>query len=168
MRLRLENPLVMEYLARNAGDGAHKIAKSIEKKGFTDEQISRRTKMQVNDIRAALNKLHNLGIITYSKEKAKNSNWYTYTWFLEKSRIGELIRGWYEAELDKLNEKLSFEQNYVFFKCVNGCEKLPFELAYEYDFKCPECGREMEQQDNAAEKVTIEKKIADIKKFLSV
>ena len=124
--------------------------------------------MQVNDIRAALNKLHNLGIITYSKEKAKNSNWYTYTWFLEKSRIGELIRGWYEAELDKLNEKLSFEQNYIFFKCVNGCEKLPFELAYEYDFKCPECGREMEQQDNAAEKVTIEKKIADIKKFLSV
>jgi len=68
--------------------------------------------------------------------------------------------------MEKLQKKLKYEQNYTFFKCSNGCEKLPFELACEYNFKCPECGNAMESVDAVGERDVIEKKITVIKKFL--
>jgi transcription initiation factor TFIIE subunit alpha len=165
MSVNLNSPLVREFIVNNGGENAYKILKSLNK-GKTDEQISRSTKMDVNEIRAHLNKLHFMGIITYSKIKAKTSNWYTYTWFVEKDRIGELLKERYATEIDDLKKKLEFEQNYTFFKCSNGCKKEPFEIAYEYDFKCPDCGSPMGAINTNKEKKQIETKIKQIETFL--
>jgi transcription initiation factor TFIIE subunit alpha len=163
--IKLDDPLIKEFVIKNAGDDAFSIIKSLNR-GKTDEQISKKTKLKVNDIRANLNRLHYMGIITYSKEKAKESNWYTYTWFVKKERITELLFNRYKEELGQMEEKLGFEQNYTFFKCSNGCDKLPFELAFEYDFKCPECGNGMEAISNDKERKKVERKIKLIRKFL--
>jgi transcription initiation factor TFIIE subunit alpha len=163
--LKLNDPLVQEFISTNAGKEAFKVIKYLDK-GRTDEQISKRVKMNVNDVRALLNRLHYMGVIVYSKEKAKDSNWYTYTWFIKKERIAELLKDRYLEELEKLKEKLCFEQNYTFFKCSNGCNKLPFELAFEYDFKCPECGNMMESVDNDKERKKVENKIKLLSKSL--
>jgi transcription initiation factor TFIIE subunit alpha len=168
MKLRIDNPLVADFITTNAGDAAFAVVKTLDGKenGLTDEQIVKKTKTDVNEVRAILNKLHYLGVITYSKEKAKESNWYNYTWFLKKDRIKELITERAKEELEKLQKKLKYEESYTFFKCSNGCEKLPFELACEYNFKCPECGNPMEATDSTEEKRKIEDRIAEIKKFL--
>jgi len=166
MKLRLTAPLVKEFIIAQAGEDAHKVIRCLGT-GVTDEQISKKTGLRVNDIRAILNRLHYIGVIVYSKEKAKRSNWYTYTWFLKKARITELLGERYKEELGTLKEKLDMEQNYVFFKCSDGCERLPFELAFEYDFKCPECGNTMDQLNNNKEKTEIRKKIKDIIEFLN-
>jgi transcription initiation factor TFIIE subunit alpha len=168
MKLRIDNPLVADFVCTNAGDAAFMVVKTLDKsvKGMTDEQIMKKVKTDVNEIRAILNKLHYLGVIAYSKEKAKESNWYTYTWFLKKDRIKELLTDRAKDELEKLQKKLTYEQSYTFFKCSNGCEKLPFELACEYNFKCPECGNAMDAVENAVDRRGVEKRITDIKKFL--
>jgi len=168
MKIRIDNPLVADFITTNAGDAAFALVKTLDNvdKGLTDEQITKKTKTDVNEVRAILNKLHYLGIITYSKEKAKESNWYNYTWFLKKDRIRELLTERYREELEKLQKKLKYEQSYTFFKCANGCDKLPFELACEYDFKCPECGNAMEAVEDNVEKGNIEKRILEIRKFL--
>ncbi|MEM0372710.1 MAG: hypothetical protein QXO69_02625 [archaeon] len=163
--VKMNDPLVKDFIIKNAGESAYKILLSLNK-GKTDEQISKSTRFKVNDIRADLNKLHYMGIIYYTKKKARKSNWYTYTWFVKKERVAELLKERYEEELKKLEEKLGFEQTYTFFKCSNGCDKLPFELAFEYDFKCPECGNSMESIDSEKEKKSIERKIKMIKNFL--
>lgn len=168
MRVHLDNPLVAEFLNKQAGDAAYKVVKTL-KSGMTDDKISKKLKMDVNATRAVLNKLHYLGIIDYDKEKEKNSNWYTFTWFLRKERITELLAEKYKEELQELEKKLSFEQSYTFFKCNNngsGCKKLPFELACEYNFKCPDCGNSMEAFENAEEKKSLQKKIEQIEKLL--
>ncbi len=165
MPVDLNSPLVKDFITSNGGENAFKILKCLTK-GRTDEQISRATKLDVNEIRAHLNKLHFMGIITYSKIKAKTSNWYTYTWFVEKDRITELLKERYSNEIDELKKKLEFEQNYTFFKCSNGCKKEPFEIAFEYDFKCPECGNQMDSIDTQKEKKHIETKIRQIESFL--
>lgn len=165
MKVSLTNPLVKNFIVTQAGEKAYKIVKSLGK-GKTDEEISKKTKLKVNDIRAELNKLHYMGIIFYSKVKAKKSNWYTYTWFIKKDRISELLKERYSEELEKLNNKLSFEQNYTFFKCANGCEKLPFEIAFEYDFKCPECSSPMDSVSSNSETKKIKRRINQIKKLL--
>ena len=168
MKLRIDNRLVVEFVSTNAGDAAFNVVKTLDKvdKGMTDEQITKKTKTDVNEVRAVLNKLHYLGIITYSKKKAKESNWYHYTWFLKKDRIKELLAERYKEELEQLEKKLKYEQSYTFFKCSNGCDKLPFELACEYDFKCPECGNAMSSVEENGAREDISQRIEEIKKFL--
>jgi len=75
MKLRIDNPLVADFITTNAGDAAFAVVKTLDGKenGLTDEQIVKKTKTDVNEVRAILNKLHYLGVITYSKEKAKES-----------------------------------------------------------------------------------------------
>ncbi len=168
MKVHFDNPLVTEFLNKQAGDSAYKVVK-ILKSGMTDEKISKKLKIDVNATRAVLNKLHYLGIIDYDKEKEKNSNWYTFTWFLRKERIAELITEKYKEERQELEKKLAFEQSYTFFKCNSnggGCKKLPFELACEYNFKCPDCGHSMEAFENTEETKTLKKKIGQIGKLL--
>ncbi|MBI1973598.1 hypothetical protein HYS54_02190 [Candidatus Micrarchaeota archaeon] len=165
MKLTLASPLVREFIGKNAGNDAYRVIKCLSK-GLTDEQISKKTRLEVNEIRAALNRLHYLGVIVYSKEKAARSNWYTYTWFLKPERINELLLDNLQEEREKLARKMEMETGYVFFKCSNGCEKLPFELAFEYDFKCPECGNPMSQQGDSRELKTIEKRIELVERSL--
>ena len=165
MSVNLNDPLVKEFISNSAGEGAYRIVKSLDR-GKTDEQIARSTKLQVNDIRAALNRLHYLGIILYTKVKSKSSNWYTYTWFVKKERIDELLKDRYKDELDKLQQRLAFEQTYTFFKCGNGCDKLAFEVAFEYNFKCPECGNAMESMDANTHRRETDKRIKQLKKII--
>jgi len=164
--LKINDPLVKKFVENKINPEAYKVLTAI-KRGKTDEQIAKATRLKVNTIRNLLNRLHYLGLIQYTKEKAKNSNWYTYTWFLRKERLRELLEEEYKEELQKLEERINFEKNYVFFTCKNKCSKLPFELAFEYDFKCPECGEVMEQVDNEKELKKIERKMKQIKKLLS-
>ncbi|MBI4214549.1 hypothetical protein HY546_01005 [archaeon] len=166
MKLTLSSPLVREFVQKSAGDNALRIIRCLDK-GLTDDQIAKRTRLEVNEIRAVLNRLHYLGVIIYSKEKSSKSNWYTYTWFLNDARIKELLHGQLREEHEKLREKLSMEEAYVFFKCLNGCEKIPFELAFEYDFKCPGCGNSMAQQNNSHERKSIERRIGELEKVLT-
>ena len=169
MRVHMDNPLVAEFLNKQAGDSAFKVVK-ILKNGMTDDKISKKLKLDVNATRAILNKLHYIGVIDYDKEKEKNSNWYTFTWFLRKERIAELLAEKYRDELLELQKKLSFEQSYTFFKCksngTTNCKKLPFELACEYNFKCPDCGNVMDSFENLEETSGLQKKIEQIEKLL--
>ncbi len=163
--INLKDELVKDFISKTISKDAYNVLACLER-GKTDEQISRKLKMRVNDVRALLNQLHYLGVITYTKEKAKTNNWYTYTWYARKDRIKELLKERFEEEIKELEERLGFEKTYTFFKCKKGCEKLPFEIAFEYDFKCPECGTQMIATDNKKEVKKIEARIRKLKKFL--
>ena len=45
--IKLDDPLIKEFVVKNAGDDAFSIIKSLNR-GKTDEQISRKTKLKVN------------------------------------------------------------------------------------------------------------------------
>ncbi len=164
--IRLKDELVRDFIENSYGKEAYSILLALDKGGKTDEQISKKVKLKVNEIRSYLNQLNYAGIIYYTKEKSPTSNWYTYTWFVKKERIGELIKERYKEDLEDLKKKLDYENSYTFFKCVKGCTKLPFELAFEYDFKCPECGSEMKSYNNSRDKKKLEERINQIEKFL--
>ena len=54
------------------------------------------------------------------------------------------------AKIDKLKERLHKEESNKgnFFICTKACARLDFEQATEFEFKCPECGTLLHQQDN--------------------
>lgn len=136
------------------------------KKGCTDEQIMKKTKLKLSNIRSLLNRLHYMGVINYSREKDENTHWYTYTWFLKEDRVMELLKERWGERIEELGKKLEYETSYVFFVCDKGCEKLPFELAAEYEFKCPECGGELKSVDNRGTITLIKGELDEIKALL--
>ena len=147
-------------LREMVGENGLTVLEACKKGELTDEQIMKKTGFQLNVIRSLLNQLHYAGLIGYDREKDAKTNWYTYTWFVNKDKIDQIVKEQWREHLQELERKLDDESNYVFFECISGCEKLPFELAAEYDFKCPDCGNEMRHVDN---KKVIETVIKDIK-----
>jgi len=63
-------------------------------------------------------------------------------------------------------KELDYESNYIFYSCGNGCGKLPFELASEYDFKCPDCGNELQNMDNKARVRELVGEIKEVKSMM--
>lgn len=165
MDIDMNSSLVKEFIENKAGPKAYPIVKSLDD-GVTDQEIKEEISLDdINQIRSILNRLHYLGIIRYDKEKAEDSNWYTYTWFLREERIKELLEEEYEEELRELEKKLDMRETHVFFRCENKCEPLPFEVAYEYDFQCPECEGKMTKADEDDIK-EIKERVEEIKSLL--
>ncbi|MBW3017779.1 transcription initiation factor E subunit alpha, partial [Candidatus Woesearchaeota archaeon] len=71
-----------------------------------------------------------------------------------------------KERLERLQERLKREQENYFFTCKNKCMRIGFENAVEFQYKCPECGELLIQEDNAEKIKEIQKDIKDIEKFL--
>ena len=142
-------PAVQDFLKTVGGEAAIGVTDFCEKKGrqVTDEEIAKRMKVKVTEIRTVLNRLHYRGIACYKKTKNKKSGWYNYTWEIKKKRVLELIVEQQQEMIEKLEAKQAFGEKYSFFSCKKSCEMIPFEIAAEYQFKCPECGETMDAFD---------------------
>jgi transcription initiation factor TFIIE subunit alpha len=147
--VKLSNRQVRKFLEDIVGKSALLVIHACDMKdGVTDEVIVSKTGLKLSAVRNTLNQLHDRGLIRYNREKDQNTNWYTYTWFACKDKIGDVVRDQWQVKLSELDTKFDFESNHIFYKCTNGCQKLAFELAAEYDFKCPDCGNELQNIDN--------------------
>ncbi len=138
--------ITQDFLKNVGGNYATDIVKICLKKNgkCLDEDIEHGMKnLKITEIRSVLNRLHYRGIACYNKVKNKNSGWYTYTWEIKKRRIVELILEQHSEQLQKLERKATFEESHVFFACPKKCEETPFEIAAQYEFRCPECGEMM-------------------------
>jgi transcription initiation factor TFIIE subunit alpha len=156
--------IAQDFLKKIGGPYAVDIVKIIEKKDcpITDEVIGAELKkLKITEIRTVLNQLHFRGIATYQKTRNQQTGWYTYTWEIKPARIAELIAVAHKDEILQLEQKLEMRGDYDFFGCMDGCTQLPFELAAEYQFKCPDCGKTMELTSN-------KKVVKDIKSRLDL
>ncbi len=148
MPVKLSDSDVESLLKEIIGTNAFLILKACEV-GRTDEEIAKITKLEIPVIRSLLNQLHTEGLITYTREKDEEHNWFKYTWYARKDMIIDVIKHTIEEKIQDLEKELDFETSYMFFSCPNGCIKVPFEVAAEYDFKCPECGGDLQPFDNS-------------------
>jgi len=162
--------LVQEFLRGVGGDAAIGVAKIYERKNasVTDEELAKKMKVKVTEIRTVLNRLHYRGIACYKKTKNRKSGWYNYTWQIKKKRIVELIVEEQKEIIEKLEAKQDFGKNYSFFSCESGCEIVPFEIAAEYQFKCPDCGKTMDSFDYTKKLADINSQIGEMKRGLGL
>ncbi len=147
--------IAQEFLKNVGGEEAVEVVRiCLEKNGkCLDEDIELKMRpMKVTEIRSVLNRLHYRGIACYNKTKNKNSGWYTYTWEIKQRRIVELILEQQSEMLQKLETKARFESNHELFVCKKNCEETPFEIAAQYEFRCPECGEMMNPVDGKKNK----------------
>lgn len=161
--------VVSEFLETLGGKELVEMVKICEKKrkAFNDEDISKKMGIKVTEVRAMLNKLHYRGIAAYQKSRNQKTGWFNYSWELKKDRLAEIIINQQREALNKLNEKKNLEGDYNFFDCDSCTERLPFEVATEYNFICPNCGGVMNSSNSSKKQKEVEKSIERIEKEIS-
>ena len=156
--------LVKDLLDTVGGQEAIVLVQICEKKkkSVTDEEISKKMKKKVTEIRAILNKLHFRGIACYQKSRNQKTGWYNYTWEIKKDRIADIINEQQKENLEKLTKKKNLEADYSFFDCNKCNHREVFEIAAEYNFLCPTCGGSMTSANDPQMQKEIESKIKSI------
>ena len=120
-------------------------------------------KLKVTNVRTILNRLHYRGITNYDKTRDKQTGWYYYVWTFDVQRMVKLVIEEQSEEISFLEKKKLEIQEYSLFGCAN-CDSVPFEVAMEYNFKCPNCGKTMESINQDLQKKKINKEINMLKK----
>lgn len=163
----LEKKDVRQFLLEEIGEEGLDVVKCIIGRERTDEELAEETGHKLNIVRKSLYKLYDYRLASYVRTKDKEIGWYIYTWKLDLSRISEILKERKKKMLEQLTNRLEFETSNVFFRCVKDDTKVPFGVASEREFKCPQCNEIMEYEDNRKVVVNLEREINRLKKEIS-
>jgi transcription factor E len=102
----------------------------------SDEDISKKLKIKISDVRATLNKLHSLGIVDYTRHKDSETGWFSYFWCLNVHRM----KSWVNSRIEDERRNFDFSKGEYYF-CPNcgGASIHEFVSAADFGFKCPVC-----------------------------
>ena len=164
----LKDPVVVSFLKRVGGDKAPTVVRLTMKAGnaVTDEQIANKMGVKVTVVRAVFNRLHYWGLADYDKTRDENTGWYTYTWHILPEKILVAVENEIRDEMKQIEEKMEELTRFMLFECPQGHVRIPFEVAAEYEFRCPECGKDLSPVDTEAEKKKLAKRLEELKGLL--
>ena len=169
--MKIPSKLIEEVASRVAGEDVIPIVRTLMgRRDVSEFKLATETKTEINLVRNMLYRLYNANLVTSIKKKDKKKGWYIYYWTLNLPRFSYLAKDLMKTKLAKLKERLEREKSSHFYMCGRKCIRLNFEQATDFEFKCPECGDLLYQDDNRIKIIELEKEIKkldkDIKKKL--
>jgi len=168
--MALTNKKIQETVAVIGGETAIQIVEFLKnKKNISEFIIAEKTKLDMQTTRNTLYKLNGHNVATYIRKKDRKKGWYISYWTFNKKGVKDVMGKLKKQQLEKLKERLKKEEENKgnFFICRNACARLDFDQATEFEFKCPECGELVNQQDNSKTIENIKAKIKEHEKKLS-
>jgi len=163
--MRLTNKLIDYVTEEVAGKEAVPISRFLKnKKNVSEFLIAEELKKDIKEVRKILYKLFRQDLISSIRKKDKQKGWYIYYWTLKPSQIKKIKTEIDLKNLKHLKKRLQREEDNIFFVCEHNCIRLNFDQSTNFEFKCPECGSLMHQQDNKEIKKQIKKEIDKINK----
>jgi len=138
----LSKPLIRQTLVDLGGENAIAIVKSFDR-NMSDEELSKKLKLKISDVRATLNRLHSAGLVVYERDKDSETGWYSYSWYLNKERIEK----WTLEQLGRLGNNGHDGRDYYFCPSCGGATLFSFEDALEKNFRCEVCNGQLEFMD---------------------
>lgn len=149
----LSDAAVRQTLIEIGGENALAIVRNFYD-NHSDEELAKKLKIKISDVRATLNKLHNEGLVNYMREKDSETGWYSYSWSLNHERMEK----WANTQTEKLN-MISDEsgEQYYFCPSCGMSTVIDFESASNWDFRCERCNRLLEFIDEKRMNELVEK-----------
>jgi transcription initiation factor TFIIE subunit alpha len=146
----LKDNAVRQFFEETLGEDGIRIIKTLIGREATDEEISEELHIKLNVARKILYKLYDYRLASYVRTKDKDIGWYIYTWKLNLPRVNDVIVERKKKFLEDLTSRLEYETNTVFFSCVNDRFRIPYDIASERSFRCPQCEGGLEFSNNQA------------------
>lgn len=161
--MKLAPKLVEEAVAEIADEDVIPVVRLLRKRRNVSEySLAESLKLTVNAVRNHLYRLYASHLVEFTRKKDRKKGWYIYYWNFNNKRLRELIEEARRAKLERLQDRLTREKSTQFYLCKNECLRLDFDRATDHNFKCPECGELMEQEDNTRKIRALEKELAKI------
>lgn len=166
--MRITKKIKEQVLTELAGEQAIKIINFIKDKKETSEFIiAEKTEIEIHRTRTILYKLFESNVANFIRRKDKVKGWYICYWDFLPGNIKYAYYKIKKKKLEKLQTRLEQESGQQFFMCKNACARMNFEKAVDFEFKCPECGELMNQQDNSRTIEFLSQTIKELKKDLA-
>ena len=175
MSIFVDDDVLRKVATVIGGEEAVQVVMALKKfKEATDDQIlsyiaeDAETEIKLNDVRKILFKLHNHSIVQCDGVRDETTGWFIFRWSLQLDQVEGFIKNQKKRIIKILQARLDYERSHDFYYCnTPECERLPFEDAMEYVFKCPTCEKLLQYFDNNKVIDTLENKIAQLEKELS-
>lgn len=132
--------------------GGSIVAVLLRKGEATDEELAKALNMPVGDVRKIIYVLSSKAVISSRMERDPNTGWITYYWYVPLDQAEGLLFNIKRRVLDRLEKRLEYESNNVFYWCGNKemhCPKLTFTNAVDTLFRCPNCNAHLKPYDNS-------------------
>lgn len=159
--------LIEDVVSNVVGEDVLPLVKALKNKVNVSEfKLASSIRREINLTRNMLYRLYDHNLVSFMRKKDKKKGWYIYYWTFNIKRIKYLAEDLKRKRLEKLQERLQREQTTQFFSCKNNCIRLSFDQATDFEYKCPECGELLNQEDNTAKIENIKTEIAELEKAL--
>ncbi len=159
--------LIVSTVSEAVGEDALDIVFYLKgKKDISEFTIAEDLDIEIHQIRNILYRLNNEHLVTYRRKKDREKGWYISYWTFNDPRVRELDLILKERKLEKFKERLFNEEKNKgnYFLCPSTCVRMDFPTATEHDFRCPECGSILNQQDNTRTIEMLQEKVAELEK----
>ncbi len=141
----LANDAFVEYIHTNVGRYGVEVMKRLTVPK-TDDALANELNVKVNEVRRVLNLLSGYGITKYDTEK-DSKGWLTFHWYVDVEKLLE-----FNSNISTKKEEAGIglpedcDDFFVCEKCFDYNKVvLPFDVAFEHSFKCPDCGKPLKR-----------------------
>ncbi len=136
------------------------LLSSTDGKGLSDEELSEHTGLRQGEIRNILRLFYSLRMVAYRRGRHPATGATRYYWYIDFSGINMSLY-WRKIQvLERLRQRLEYEENNTFFRCPRDGARYTFEEAFEYEFTCPRCNSILVEEDNTKIKELLRRAIA--------
>ncbi|MBD3354199.1 MAG: hypothetical protein GF364_22140 [Candidatus Lokiarchaeota archaeon] len=126
--LRKTNPTLCQILDEIGGPVCIKVAEqlyNIDEDEITDDNLSEICDIKLNIVRKILYILYDNKLSEFRKVRDKKSGWFIYYWHDTYENVKDLIKLKHEKVVEKLIQRLQYEETNQFYKCTNPDEIEP-------------------------------------------
>lgn len=150
MSLPVSEDLLKKVANILGGEDAVNVIVALNKFGVaTDDELLNETLIKLNYVRKALNKLYNHSLVQCDRLRDEQTGWFIFRWRIQPDQFEGFIKNQKRKILRILKKRLDYESGNQFFYCGTlGERKVTFGEAMERIFRCPDCGKKLEQFDN--------------------
>jgi len=167
--MKLPNKFIEDLVREVVGDEAVKLVDLIKgKKNVSEFKIADKLKITVNQVRNILYGLNSRSLVTFTRKKDKKKGWYIYYWTFDEKKARDLIIELNEKRIQQLNKLLEKETSSIYYICPNDDTRMNAENALEHQFKCPECGQVLIQDNNVVKIDKIRQEVVNLEEELKI
>jgi len=151
------------------GEEAVKLIEILSaKEETTDDELIEKTGMKLNNLRKILYQLFEQHLVTYRRVRDKDAGWFKYYWRINRTQLNILLNAKKKKVLHRLQERLDYETNNMFFVCPKCSTRYTFEEGMETNFQCPntDCGGKMVSANNQEAIMILKKRIQELEESL--
>ena len=157
--------IIEEVVKEEVGEDALPLVRALKGRVNVSEfKLADSINKEVNETRNILYKLNNLNLASFIRRKDKKKGWYIYYWTLQPKNARHISKKLEKDKADNITDKLKKELESDFYMCPRKCVRLDFEHAFEFEFKCPECGEIVNQENNEEKISLLKKELKNLKK----